>query len=94
MEKGSYPAVQQESENRPYGFLTDLKSLLKAGVLLANVLPVFTGFWLALYFTELSFAEYWTEFIVVMAGSTSIMAGALMINNWYDVDIDTIMART
>ena len=74
--------------------ISDLKSLFKAGVLIANVLPVFTGFWLALYFTNQSFIDYIGLFILTMFGSTFVMAGALIINNWYDVDIDRVMDRT
>src|SRR5699024_10261535 len=33
-------------------------------------------------------------FILVVAGSTFVMAGALVLNNWYDADIDAIMKRT
>lgn len=72
----------------------DLKSLFKANVLIANVLPVFSGFWLALFFTGKPFADYLDVFLLTMAGSTMVMAGALVINNWYDVDIDTVMERT
>ncbi|MEH7392077.1 heme o synthase [Bacillus sp. JJ1474] len=75
-------------------FLSDLRSLFKANVLIANVLPVFTGFWLALYFSNESFMEHIPLFILIMVGSTLVMAGALIINNWYDVDIDRVMDRT
>jgi heme o synthase len=74
--------------------IKDLKALLKAGVLAANVLPVFSGFWLALHFTGQSFADYWGLFLLTIIGSTMVMAGALILNNWYDVDIDTVMERT
>jgi heme o synthase len=74
--------------------LTDLKALFKAPVLLANVLPVFSGFWLALYFTNTSFSDQWGLFLLTLIGSTLVMAGALILNNWYDVDIDTVMDRT
>jgi heme o synthase len=74
--------------------IADLKSLFKANVLVANVLPVFTGFWLALYFTETSFSTHWEVFLLTIVGSTMVIAGALILNNWYDVDIDTIMERT
>jgi heme o synthase len=63
-------------------------------VLIANVLPVFTGFWLALQFTETSFRSHLGVFLLTIVGSTMVMAGALILNNWYDVDIDTIMERT
>ncbi|WP_240035150.1 heme o synthase [Neobacillus notoginsengisoli] len=83
--------------NRKFGlavFLGDVRSLFKAGVLVANVLPVFTGFWLALFFSGYSFADYQGLFWLTMAGSLLLMGGALVINNWYDVDIDTVMERT
>ncbi|SFE28650.1 protoheme IX farnesyltransferase [Lentibacillus persicus] len=72
----------------------DLKSLFKIPVLIANAVPVFAGFWLALYFTEASFASNLDMLLLTLVGSTLVMAGALVFNNWYDVDIDTIMDRT
>ncbi|WP_419954095.1 heme o synthase [Neobacillus niacini] len=84
-----------EKENSPPSTLVkDLKALFKAGVLLANVLPVFSGFWLALHFTGKSLVDNLGVFLLTIIGSTLVMAGALIINNWYDVDIDTIMERT
>ncbi|MFD2444973.1 heme o synthase [Bacillus sp. CGMCC 1.16607] len=77
-----------------FSLLSDLKSLFKGIVLIANVLPVFTGFWLALYFTDASLADHLDLFWLTLIGSTLVMAGALILNNWYDVDIDTIMERT
>lgn len=75
-------------------FLSDLKSLFKGIVLIANVLPVFTGLWLALYFTNTSFMEKLDVVMFTITGSTLVMAGALALNNWYDADIDAKMART
>ncbi|MGG3466099.1 heme o synthase [Neobacillus pocheonensis] len=74
--------------------IADLKALFKASVLIANVLPVFSGFWLALYFTDASLNDHWGDFFLIMIGSTLVMAGALVLNNWYDVDIDSVMDRT
>ncbi|WP_053367662.1 heme o synthase [Bacillus sp. FJAT-27245] len=75
-------------------FWRDVRSLFKGPVLVVNVLPVFTGFWLALFFNGYSFADHSGIFALTMLGSTLLMGGALVINNWYDVDIDTIMERT
>ncbi|WP_138419963.1 heme o synthase [Aquibacillus sediminis] len=72
----------------------DLKALFKGLVLISNVLPVFTGFWLALYFTNTSLADQWQLLLITIVGSTLLMGGALILNNWYDVDIDTVMKRT
>lgn len=72
----------------------DLKELFKAIVLISNVLPVFTGFWLALYFTGNTFSGNWDVFLLTMIGSTLVMSGALVLNNWYEVDLDKEMHRT
>lgn len=74
--------------------LKNLKELFKAIVLISNVLPVFAGFWLALYFTDSSFSAHWGVLLLTITGSTLVMAGALILNNWYEVDIDTVMERT
>ncbi|WP_249316839.1 heme o synthase [Bacillus sp. FJAT-50079] len=81
-------------EKKSSTFLADVKSLFKLIVLIVNVLPVLTGFWLAIYFTNASFFANWNVFVLTMLGSTLVMAGALVLNNWYDVDIDSVMERT
>ncbi|CEI80987.1 Protoheme IX farnesyltransferase 2 [Oceanobacillus oncorhynchi] len=75
-------------------FLNDIKLLIKFNVLAANVLPVITGFVLAIYITNARFYNYWFLFILALIGSTFVMAGALIINNWFDADIDSKMERT
>lgn len=75
-------------------FLSDLMSLFKAIVLIANVLPVFTGLWLAMYFTNTSITDKLDVVILTIIGGTLVMAGALVLNNWYDADIDAVMDRT
>lgn len=74
--------------------VTDLVSLFKGPVLISNVLPVLTGFWLAIYFTGASFTENWIGFLLTIIGSTMVMGGALLLNNWYEVDLDKEMERT
>ncbi|MCM3742612.1 heme o synthase [Sporosarcina luteola] len=81
-------------EQRSSTIIADLKSLFKAPVLLANALPVFVGFWLALHFTGDSLLANSKLFWLTILGSTILMGGALVLNNWYDVDIDTVMKRT
>ncbi|TFJ91299.1 heme o synthase [Lentibacillus salicampi] len=82
-----------EKENQT-SMAADLKLLFKFPVLIANAVPVFAGFWLAIYFTEASFAANFDLFLLTIIGSTLVMGGALVLNNWYDVDIDTVMDRT
>lgn len=74
--------------------LNDIKSLVKGIVLLANILPILSGFWLALYFSNVSFLDYWDKFLYMTIGGTLVMAGALILNNWYEVDLDREMSRT
>ncbi|MFC0472193.1 heme o synthase [Halalkalibacter kiskunsagensis] len=75
-------------------FISELTTLVKRGVLVSNVLPVFIGFWLALHFSNDSFMNHGNVFFLTMIGSTFVIAGALILNNWYDVDIDRLMERT
>lgn len=82
------------NERTIWTIISDLTSLLKGFVLVANVLPVLTGFWLALHFTNASLFDYWDVFLLTMIGSTLVMAGALTLNNWYEVDLDRVMERT
>src|SRR5690606_11759600 len=82
------------SSSKLLNFLIDMKYLLKGKVLVANVLPVFTAYWLALYFHGERFADHWGIFLLTMIGSTLVISGALMLNNWYEVDLDQKMVRT
>ena len=96
---GTLYLENEESENSStkrnfLAIISDLRSLFKGFVLIANVLPILTGFWLALYYTQSSIVEYWDVFLLTMAGGTLIMAGALTLNNWYEVDLDRVMERT
>lgn len=75
-------------------FFRELKLLVKGLVLVANVLPIISGFWLALYYTNSSFSAYWDQFLLAAVGGCFVIAGALIINNWYEVDLDEAMART
>lgn len=76
------------------GILSDLRYLVKGFVLIANVLPIISGFWLALYFTNESFFNHWEMFVILTVGSIFLMSGALILNNWYEVDLDVEMKRT
>ena len=90
----SYSTEYNMEKTSVRGILTDLKYLVKGIVLIANVLPILSGFWLALYFTNTTFIEIWDKFLFMAIGGTLIMAGALILNNWYEVDLDSAMERT
>ncbi|WP_368654701.1 heme o synthase [Ornithinibacillus sp. 4-3] len=81
-------------KKRTTNLLADFKALIKIGIVNSNLITVFTGFWLALYFTNNSFLANLDVFLFTMIGSTFVLIGASVLNNWYDVDIDPIMKRT
>ncbi|MBB6452629.1 protoheme IX farnesyltransferase [Salirhabdus euzebyi] len=85
---------RENMKERKHTLMMDIKALCKGNVLLANSFPVFVGFWLALHFSEADFKAHVDTFFFTMIGSLLVMAGALVMNNWYDTDIDTIMKRT
>src|SRR5690625_3149177 len=96
MEKSSR-IWSNKMDERQFKFTTllaELKSLTKSIVLVANVLPVFVGFWLSIYFTNGSLLVHIDTLIITVIGSTLTVAGALILNNWYEVDLDREMKRT
>jgi heme o synthase len=100
MNNNEIPSLQKDrgsiitNQQNIYAMINDLKLLFKANVLFANVLPVFAGFWLAIHFTNASLSSNLDVLLLTIFGSTMVIAGALALNNWYDVDIDTVMDRT
>src|SRR5699024_12554780 len=76
------------------GILSDLRYLVKGFVLVANVLPIISGFWLALYFTNESFFNHWEMFLILTIGSIFLISGVLILTNWYEVDLDIEMKWT
>jgi protoheme IX farnesyltransferase len=72
----------------------DIKLLIKFRVLIANVLPVIAGIWLVIQYHDISWSGNWGTIFLTSIGSLLVIAGALIINNWYDTDIDTMMDRT
>lgn len=82
------------TERGKNSLLTDIKLLVKFRVLIANVLPVIAGLWLVVQFHNISWDENGGMVLLTLVGSALVITGALIINNWYDADIDTVMERT
>ncbi|QGH35833.1 protoheme IX farnesyltransferase [Gracilibacillus salitolerans] len=72
----------------------ELRYLFKRFVLIANVLPALLGFIMAARYYNISFGNYWLDFMLLLAGSTLLVAGALTLNNWLEADVDKLMERT
>lgn len=72
----------------------DFLALIKVGIVYSNLITTFTGLWLAFYFSNLSFLGNLDIVLFTLAGSSLIIAGSCVINNYYDRDIDQLMQRT
>lgn len=86
--------TQNAATLKDVSIFAEMKLLVKGIVLVMNVMPVFVGFMLALYFSETALVDKLPVFILTLVGSTFIIAGALILNNWYEVDLDEKMDRT
>nr|WP_217586226.1 heme o synthase [Lentibacillus saliphilus] len=75
-------------------WMRDLKALFKMGIVNANLMTVFVGFWLAHFITETPFLANWDVLLLTLLGSGLVIAGGCVMNNWFDVDIDPVMERT
>lgn len=72
----------------------DFLALVKIGIIKANLITVFTGLWLALHFSGISFLKNLDIVVLVLLGSALIIGGAGTLNNYIDRDIDHLMERT
>ncbi|MFD1415463.1 heme o synthase [Oceanobacillus jeddahense] len=75
-------------------FLSEVKALIKIGIVNSNLITAITGFLVAIALTNTSFSSHWGTFLLMIIGSALVIAGGCVINNWYDVDIDPKMSRT
>ncbi|KKE78092.1 protoheme IX farnesyltransferase [Bacilli bacterium] len=74
--------------------ITEIKALIKVGIINSNLITTFTGIWLAIYFTDSSLKYHWDVIALTLLGSALVIAGGCIVNNWFDVDIDPKMERT
>ncbi|MEN4813761.1 heme o synthase [Bacillus velezensis] len=72
----------------------DFLSLIKIGIVNSNLITTFTGMWLALHISGLSFLGNLNTVLLTLIGSSLIIAGSCAVNNYYDRDIDHSMERT
>ncbi len=72
----------------------DFLALIKIGIIKSNLITTFTGVWLALHFTGVSFLDNIGTILLALAGTALIIGGAGTLNNYIDRDIDHLMERT
>lgn len=69
--------------------LKDMIALMKPGLLRLNVFAVAVGFWVA---SKWDIA--WISLLMVLIGSTLVIASACVMNNYWDRELDQKMERT
>ncbi|KAB8138622.1 protoheme IX farnesyltransferase [Gracilibacillus oryzae] len=97
MDKMGLPTNDSIFDTSSGGYLfkwSDLKEIMKIGIINSNTMTAFAGFWLALYYTGASFYLNWHILLVCVIGTAFVIAGGCVINNFYDRDIDQRMQRT
>ena len=72
----------------------DFLALIKVGIVNSNMITTFTGLWLAIHFTGVSFLHNLDLVFFALAGSVFIISGSCSFNNYYDRNIDHLMERT
>lgn len=72
----------------------DFLALIKVGIVNSNMITTFTGLWLAIHFTGISFLQNLDLVFFALAGSVFIISGSCSFNNYYDRNIDHLMERT
>ncbi|WLR43657.1 heme o synthase [Bacillus carboniphilus] len=88
------PQQLEQSKKSTKSLVQAFTALIKIGIVNSNLITTFTGIWLAMYFSGLSFLSNLHIVFYTLVGSALIMAGSCAINNYYDRDIDQLMERT
>jgi len=72
----------------------DLLSLTKPGIVASNTLTALGGLALSPWVSGLPLPGLGRQVLCLCVGTASLVAGSCTINNWFDRDIDALMART
>lgn len=69
-----------------------VKTLVKDGIIKANLIPAFAAGFLAVLYYGLSFFEHLVPLFMMVIGTALVIGGVCALNNYYDQDIDRLMA--
>ncbi|KDN58916.1 MAG: heme o synthase [Exiguobacterium sp.] len=92
------PGMTVEVEYTESASFRDYVALAKMGIVRANLLLVFAGFFVAATYQSdtpvLYLFEVWPQLLLTMLGSALVISGSCYLNNFVDRDIDYLMGRT
>src|SRR5699024_7381522 len=71
--------------------LKAVKTLIKDGIIKANLIPAFAAGFLAVMYYSISFFEAIPVMLLMLLGTTLVIGGVCALNNFYDRDIDRLM---
>ncbi|WP_112180730.1 MULTISPECIES: heme o synthase [Paraliobacillus] len=97
MDKAETPSrkmLTNTAESGKKSIASDLKALLKTGIIQSNVMTAFAGFWVALYYNNMQVHTHWLSLALMLIGTALVIGGGCVLNNYYDRDIDPVMSRT
>ena len=89
------PPMRAEQDGRGGRIgLHDFLSLVKVGIVGSNDLTAMAGFALAASRAGGMSAVLWAQAALVLGGTSALIAGCCVLNNWIDRNIDALMERT
>jgi len=94
MSNGRALSTTAEADVVTVSLLKDFLALIKIGIVNSNMITVFTGIFLAMQLSGLSFLNNLDLLFYALVGSGLIIAGSAALNNLIDRDIDPVMSRT
>lgn len=71
--------------------LKAIKTLIKDGIIKANLIPAFAAGFFAVMYYNISFFEAIPVMLLMLLGTTLVIGGVCALNNFYDRDIDLLM---
>ena len=71
--------------------LKAIKTLIKDGIIKANLIPAFAAGFFAVMYYNISFFEAIPVMLLMLLGTTLVIGGVCALNNFYDRDIDRLM---
>src|SRR5699024_10014491 len=71
--------------------LKAVKTLIKDGIIKANLIPAFAAAFLAVMYYNISFFGAIPVMLLMLLGTTLVIGGVCALNNFYDRDIDRMM---